>query len=78
MKEAMLAMQHLIDWIDEYAVENPSLIEMSRQIGYSLYYCSEQFHKISGITIKEYMARRRLSLALWRSGTRSSRYWILR
>ena len=36
---------------------------MSRQIGYSPYYCSEQFHRIAGITIKEYMARRRLSLA---------------
>lgn len=63
MKEAILAMQCLIDWIDAHAVENPGLAEMSRQIGYSPYYCSEQFHRIAGITIKEYMARRRLSLA---------------
>lgn len=63
MKEAILAMQRLIDWIDAHAVENPGLAEMSRQIGYSPYYCSEQFHRIAGITIKEYMARRRLSLA---------------
>lgn len=63
MKEAILAMQHLIDWIDEHAMENPGLIEMSKQIGYSPYYCSEQFHRVAGITIKEYMARRRLSMA---------------
>ncbi len=63
MKEAILAMQRLIDWIDEHAIENPGLIEMSKQIGYSPYYCSEQFHRIAGITIKEYMARRRLSMA---------------
>lgn len=63
LKEAILAMQHLIDWIDEHAMENPGLIEMSKQIGYSPYYCSEQFHRVAGITIKEYMARRRLSMA---------------
>lgn len=62
MKEAIMAIQHLIDWIDEHAIENPSLIEMSEQIGYSPYYCSEQFHRIARITIKEYMSRRRLSM----------------
>ncbi len=41
MKEAILAMQRLIDWIDAHAVENPGLAEMSKQIGYSPYYCSE-------------------------------------
>ena len=30
MKEAILAMQRLIDWIDEHAIENPCLIEMSK------------------------------------------------
>ena len=54
MKEAILAMQHLIDWIDKHAIENPGLIEMSKQIGYSPYYCSEQFHRVAGITIKDY------------------------
>lgn len=63
MTEAILAMQRLIEWIDAHAAENPGLAEMSKQIGYSPYYCSEQFHRIAGITIKEYMARRRLSLA---------------
>lgn len=51
LKEAILAMQHLIDWIDKHAIENPGLIEMSKQIGYSPYYCSEQFHRVAGITI---------------------------
>ena len=50
MKEAVFAMQRLIDWIDEHAVENPGLVEMAGQIGYSPYYCSEQFHRIAGMT----------------------------
>lgn len=63
MHEWIYAIQRMIDWIDEHACENPSLAEISKQIGYSPYYCSEQFHKIAGMTIREYMAKRRLTMA---------------
>lgn len=53
----------MIDWIDDNAVNNPSLEEMSRQLGYSPYYCSTQFHRIAGVTIKSYMSKRRLCMA---------------
>lgn len=55
--------QKMIDWIENNICENPSLIKMSKQIGYSSYYCSVQFHKISGMTIKSYISNRRLALA---------------
>jgi AraC-like DNA-binding protein len=63
MNEWIYAIQKLLDWIDDHVIENPSLTEISRQVGYSPWYRSEQFHRISGMTIKEYMAKRRLSMA---------------
>ena len=63
MDEWILAVQKLIDWIDEHAAENPSLSDISKQVGYSPWYCSEQFHHVVGMTIKDYMAKRRLTLA---------------
>lgn len=62
MNEQLRAMQTLIEWIDKHAVENPRLIDMAREIGYSPYYCSEQFHRACGMTIKEYIAKRRLTM----------------
>ena len=63
MQEWIKAAQRLIDWIDEHAAENPSLSEISQQIGYSPYYCSVQFHRICGMTIRDYTAKRRLAMA---------------
>lgn len=63
MRELIYAVQKLIDWIDDHAVDNPSLSEISKQVGYSPWYCSEQFHRVVGMTIKEYMAKRRLTFA---------------
>jgi len=57
------AIQKMIDWIEQNLTENPSLMEMSKQIGYSPYYCSSQFHQIVGKTIKSYVAGRRLCQA---------------
>lgn len=63
MYEWIYAVQKLIDWIDDHVVENPSLSEISKQVGYSPWYCSEQFHRVAGMTVREYMAKRRLCLA---------------
>ncbi len=63
MQEWQNAVQRLIDHIEEHASENPSLSEISAHIGYSPYYCSEQFHRFAGMTIREYMLKRRLSMA---------------
>ncbi len=55
--------QRMIDWIEQNLTENPSLLEMSDQIGYSPYYCSNRFHEIVGMTLKSYIAGRRLANA---------------
>lgn len=63
MEHWVVVIEHLLGWIDEHAMENPSLTEIARQVGYSPHYCAEQFHKVTGITIKAYMAKRRLAFA---------------
>lgn len=57
------AIQKMIYWIEDNLEENPSLLDMSRQIGYSPYYCSTKFHELVGMTIKSYVAGRRLARA---------------
>lgn len=55
--------QNMINWVEAHLADNPTLMEMSRQIGYSPYYCSSHFHEITGMTFKSYVAGRRLALA---------------
>ncbi len=57
------AIQQMINWIEEHLTQAPTLLEMSRQIGYSPYYCSSQFHAIVGCTLKRYLAGRKLGAA---------------
>jgi AraC-like DNA-binding protein/phospholipid N-methyltransferase len=59
----MHAVRKLLIFIDDNAVENPPLSEIAAQIGYSVWYCSEQFHRLTGMTIREYMAKRRICIA---------------
>ncbi len=63
MREWIYAAQRLIDYIENHVCENPSLSEISEHIGYSPCYCSEQFHRFAGMTIREYMLRRHLAMA---------------
>lgn len=57
------AVQKILDWIEENITENPTLLELSKHVGYSPYYCSTQFHTIVGMTLKSYIAGRKLSHA---------------
>ena len=57
------AVQKMIHWVEENLEGEASLLEMSRQVGYSPWYCSTLFHRICGTTVKNYAARRRLSKA---------------
>lgn len=55
--------EKIIKWIEANLIENMTLNEMSKQIGYSPFYLSNKFHEITGMTIKTYIAGRRLSEA---------------
>lgn len=57
------AVQKMIDWIEENLCEEPGLMKMSGQIGYSPCYCSVKFHEITGMTLRDYISGRRLAKA---------------
>lgn len=63
MYEWNAATQKMLDWLEEHLTDNPTLLEMSRQIGYSPCYCSSRFHSIVGMTVKNYISSRRLTRA---------------
>lgn len=67
--------QKIIDWMEERICETPTLEQISAQAGYSPFYCSTQFHKVTGMTVKSYIAGRRLALAAY--ALRDSRQRIL-
>ena len=63
MRNWYVAVEQITAYIEVHIGENPSLMEIARQVGYSPYYCSTIFHSVSGMTIRSYMAARRLALA---------------
>ena len=44
--------------------ETITLRNLSRKLGYSDYYTTRKFKEISGLTLRDYLRRRRLSFAL--------------
>lgn len=55
--------EDMIEWVEENIEEDPALAKMADYVGYSEFYCSAKFHEYVGMPFKEYIARRRLSLA---------------
>ncbi len=60
MYEWNYEVQKMIDYIEEHIQENPTLDSISQLFHYSKFYCSRQFHRIVGMTLKQYLAGRRL------------------
>ena len=57
------AVQEMIDRIETHLTDEPTLDKLAQQCGYSKFYCSAQFRSIAGMTIKKYIAGRRLCAA---------------
>lgn len=55
--------ENMVNWIEDNIMGNPTLTEMSNHVGYSPFYCSAKFRENVGITFKQYISKRRLSLA---------------
>lgn len=53
----------MIDWVETNLKNEPTLEKMSDYVGYSSFYCSAKFHEVVGISFKEYVMRRKLTLA---------------
>ncbi len=60
---SLITIKNMLDWVEENIKRNPTLDEMSNFVGYSPFYCSAKFHEHVGMTFKQYLAQRRLSLA---------------
>ncbi len=63
MRELEEAVQRMLEFAEAHIGENPTLMDMSRHAGYSPSYCSQQFHRITGKTLRRYLAGRRLAIA---------------
>lgn len=57
------SVQRMVDWAETNLTGDPTLLKMSRQVGYSPWYCSTLFHRVCGHTLKSYVAKRRLTQA---------------
>lgn len=55
--------QRMVDWIDRDLANAPTLQKMAEQLGYSPYYCTKQFHALTGVTLRDYIWLRRISRA---------------
>lgn len=57
------AVQKMLRWVEDNLRGEPTLLELSRQVGYSPWYCSSMFHQIYGCTLRSYVARKWLTQA---------------
>ncbi|MBQ8200246.1 MAG: helix-turn-helix transcriptional regulator [Clostridia bacterium] len=60
MSEWNDAVRRMAAWVESHIGEETTLDDMAREIGYSPTYCSVQFHRITGVTLREYAMQRRL------------------
>ena len=52
--------QKMKQWIDDDIENIPQLSELAGRLGYSVFYVSKKFHEIEGISLREYIANRRV------------------
>lgn len=53
----------MVEWVEKNIENEPTLDRMASDIGYSKFYCSAKFHEHVGISYKEYVLKRKLTLA---------------
>jgi AraC-like DNA-binding protein len=63
MDLSAITIERMVEWVEDNIRGNPTLSGMSGHVGYSSFYCSTKFHEHVGVTFKQYVAKRRLSLA---------------
>ena len=55
--------ERMVNWVEGNLEECPTLEKMSDFVGYSPSYCSTKFHEYVGISFKDYIQKRQLSMA---------------
>ena len=53
----------MLDWVEANLEANPELTKLAAYVGYSSFYCSAKFREYVGISFREYVLKRKLSLA---------------
>ena len=59
-----MSVQKMLDCIEENLTESLTLKMLAERLSYSPYYCTRQFHKYAGISLREYIRLRKLSSAV--------------
>lgn len=55
--------ENMVEWVEKNIENEPTLERMAADMGYSKCYCSAKFHEHVGISYKEYVLKRKLTLA---------------
>ena len=58
------AIQKMLDCIEENLTRSFTLDILAKQLNYSPYYCTRQFHKYAGISLRDYIRLRKVSAAV--------------
>ncbi len=61
MYEWEKSVQKMIDLVEEDLCETPSLERIAHKVNYSPYYATKKFHKLTGLTLREYIRMRKVS-----------------
>ena len=55
--------EDMVEWVEHNIENEPTLDRMAADMGYSKFYCSAKFHEHVGMSYKEYVRKRKLTLA---------------
>ncbi len=58
-----ITIENMLDWVEKNIEDKPTLGAMAEHVSYSEFYCSLKFHEHVGMSFKEYVLKRKLSLA---------------
>jgi len=59
-----MSVQKMLDCIEENLTSTFTLEMLAKQLNYSPYYCTRQFHKYAGISLRDYIRLRKVSSAV--------------
>lgn len=64
MSEWNMSVQKMLDCVEENLTGPLTLEMLAQQLNYSSYYCTRQFHKYAGISLRDYIRLRKVSSAV--------------
>ena len=64
MFEWNMSVQKMLDCVEENLTEPLTLEMLAKRLNYSPYYCTRQFHKYAGISLRDYIRLRKVSSAV--------------